>query len=60
MLPTNFRNHLNYAGKYYKAIAGKIKNPFWQDVFSTFHQFRDIIEINEKYVYNNVWVNDEL
>ena len=59
MLPTNFRNHLSYAGKYYKAIAGKIKNPFWQDVFSTFHQFRDIIEINEKYVYKNVWFNDE-
>ena len=59
MLPTNFRNHLNYLGKYYKAIAVKIKNPFWQDVFSTFHQFRDIIEINEKYVYKNIWFNDE-
>ena len=59
MLPTNFRNHLNYAGNYYKAIAGKINNPFWQDVFLTFHQFRDIIEINEKYVYKNVWFNNE-
>ena len=40
-----FQKSLELWGNYYKAIAGKIKSPFWQDVFLTFHQFRDIIEL---------------
>ena len=59
-LPNVFKSYQILGNFLFMYVAEKITNPFWQDVFKSFYEFRNITDIDDPIVFHSVWFNEKI